>query len=77
MPFAQRRLPIREEAMRRDQVQRVLGPRQGDIEQSTLFLVSAVVPVPRSDGMQLSTTLRTNTDSHSWPMAEWTVERIR
>ena len=38
MPIAKRRLPIGEEAMRRDQVQRVLGPCHGDIKQSTLLL---------------------------------------
>ena len=38
MPVAERRLPIREEAVRCDQVQRVLGPRHGDIEQPTLLL---------------------------------------
>ena len=32
---------------------------------------SAVVPVPRSDGIQPSTTLSTKTDFHSWPLAEW------
>ena len=39
--------------------------------------ISAEVPVPRSDGMQPSTTLSTNTDLHSCPLAEWIVERIR
>jgi hypothetical protein len=39
--------------------------------------ISADVPVPKSDGMQPSTTFKTNTDFHSWPLAEWIVDRMR
>ena len=37
----------------------------------------SALPVAMSDGMQPSTTLSTNTAFHSWPLAEWIVDRIR
>ena len=78
MPIALRVLPMREEALRHDEVKIVLGARHGDIEQAALLLdLGRDVPVPRSEGMQPSTTLSTKTDFHSWPLAEWIVERIR
>ena len=42
---------------------------------STWF--SADEPVESSDGKQPSTVLRMKTDFHSWPLAEWMVDRIR
>ena len=39
--------------------------------------ISAGVPVARSDGMQPSAADSTKTLSHSWPFAEWIVDRIR
>jgi hypothetical protein len=50
---------------------RVLGEDFPDLKRYRLVSnrrsssISAVVPVPRSEGMQPSTTLRTNTDFHS------------
>ena len=37
--------------------------------------ISSGVPLAMSDGMQPSTTLRTSTVSHSWPLAEWMVDK--
>ena len=65
MPVAEQQLPIREEALRCDQVQRVLGPRHGDIEEPTLLLDLSRRAGAEMDGMQPSTTLSTKTDLHS------------
>ena len=77
MPIALRVLAVGEETLRHDEVKIVLGARHRDIEQAPLLLDLVGIPVPRSEGMQPSTTLSTNTDFHSWPLAEWIVERIR
>ena len=39
--------------------------------------ISSDEPVARSEGMHPSTQLSTNTERHSWPLAEWMVVRIR
>ena len=39
--------------------------------------MSAVEPVPKSDGMQPSTTFSTKTAFHFCPLAEWMLDRIR
>ena len=77
MPIALGVLPMGEEALRHDEMQIVLGAGHRDIEQSAFLLDSAVVPAPRSDGMQPSTAFRTKIDFHSCPFAEWIVDRIR
>ncbi len=78
MAVALRMLAVGEEALRHHQMQIVLGARHRDIEQAAFFLdLGRLVPAPRSEGMQPSTTLSTNTDFHSWPLAEWMVDRIR
>ena len=72
------RLIVRVEALRHDDVELVLRARHRDVEQPPLLLdLVASMPVARSDGMQPSTALSTNTDFHSCPLAEWMVERIR
>jgi hypothetical protein len=77
VPVARRGLAVSEEALRHDEVQIVLGARHRDIKQPALFLDLVAVPMPRSEGMQPSTTFMTKTDFHSWPLAEWIVDRIR
>ena len=39
--------------------------------------ISAALPVAMSEGMQPSTTLSTVTAFHSWPLAEWMVDKMR
>ena len=57
MPIALRVLAVHEEALRYDQMQIVLCACHRDIESRRSSSISADVPVPRSDGMQPSTTL--------------------
>ncbi len=77
VPVAARRLLRDVEALRHQQVQVVAGPGHGHVEQPPLFFESRCAPCATSAGMQPSTTLSTCTDVHSWPLAEWMVERIR
>ena len=63
------------------------GPRLDAVRRSPAFrrlylavqLVSmpAALPVENSFGKLPSATFSTWTTSHSWPLAEWTVDRIR
>ena len=70
-------LTANKEALRHHQIQMVARSGHRDVEQPALLLDLLGVPVARSDGMQPSTTLRTKTARHSWPLAEWMVERMR
>ena len=65
------------EALRDNQMKMVFCPSHRDIEQTTLLFNLEVLSVAKSDGMQPSTQFRTNTEFHSWPLAEWIVDRIR
>ena len=77
MAVAARGLAVHEEALRRDQVQAVLGPRHRDVEQPALLLDLLRAADAEIGGMQPSTALSTKTFFHSWPLAEWMVDRIR
>jgi hypothetical protein len=56
MPVFLRALAMRKEALRDDEMQIVLGAGHRDIQKAALLLDLGQVPVPRSDGMQPSTT---------------------
>ena len=75
VPIAEAALLANEEAKGMNQAERVLGPRHRDIEKPPLFLDLGRTSVAKSEGMQPSAALRTNTVSHSWPLAEWMVEQ--
>ena len=69
---------MRKETLGDDEMQFVLSPSHPHIQQTALLLeFQCLVPVPRSDGIQPSTALSTNTDFHSCPSAEWIVERTK
>jgi hypothetical protein len=74
---ALRMLPVGEEALRNDEIQIVLRASHRNVQKSAFFLDLLNGTGPRSDGMQPSTTLSTNTDFHSCPLAEWIVDKIR
>ena len=54
-----------------------LRPCDGDGEQPPLSSIPAADSVARSDGMLALAACRTKTDSHSSPLAEWMVLRMR
>ena len=69
-------LLMREEPLRHDEVQLILGSGHRHVEQPTLSSsISSGVPVARSEGMHPSTAFKIRTMRHSWPLAEWIVER--
>ena len=72
------RLLVGEEALGHEDLQLVLGAGHGDVEQAAGGAPpsSAGEPVAMSEGMQPSTALRTYTECHSWPLAEWMVQRM-
>jgi hypothetical protein len=65
------------EALGQQQVQRSRARVMATYSRRRSSSISAVLPVARSAGMQPSTTLSTCTECHSWPLAEWMVDRIR
>ena len=61
-------LPVRVKPMWDNQRQLIFGACHCHIEEAALLLDIAAYPVDFSEGMQPSTTLRTNTLFHSWPL---------
>jgi hypothetical protein len=62
---------------RRDEVEARLRARHRHVEQAPLLLDLLGAAGGELDGKLPSATLSTYTASHSWPLAECTVERMR
>ena len=55
-----------------------LGPCHGDAKNAAFFFdLLGGYPAHMSEGMQPSVTFRMKTASHSCPLAEWMVDRMR
>ena len=77
MPVAVAGLAGDVEALGLEQVEAVAGAGHGDVEQPPPSSTFSGRSVAMSEGMQPSTRFSTNTAFHSWPLAEWMVDRIR
>ena len=70
-------LLVRIEALWNDQHELILSARHGDVEQASLLFDVVRASRPQVGGDAAVTALRMKTLLHSWPLAEWIVDKIK